>query len=586
MKGWNLVNWTARHKLMASFAATMILAILVGAASVYLWHNDLGLDFGPTLGVFVVILLAALIMANQLRRSIDRMEIQMAGRAKQLEVVIDLSQRFSGILDLNELMKEVVTITKETFNYYHLHIYLMDENHEHLYVAEGYGRAGEELKRKGHKFPITAPQSLVARAARERKIINVANVRLDPSWAPNPVLPDTQAEMAVPVTLGDEVVGVLDVQSAKVGGLTEEDEKTMQILANQVAIAVHNTRLFGQMQESREYLQRTVDMYLAFIEKVAEGDLTSRLSLNGRDNQDALLTLGHNLNSMVERLGEMTRQIREATAHMTRAAAEILSATTQQASAANEQSSAISQTSTTIDEVKTIVEQAFVKAKAVAEQSQRTRDVSRAGQQAVTETVDSMKQIKEKVEGIAENILALSEQTQQIGEITATVNDIASQSNLLALNASVEAARAGEHGKGFAVVAVEVRNLAEQSKQATAQVKSILNEIQRATNAAVMATEEGTKGVDVGALLTGKAGDTIEMLASNIADSANAAQQIVASAQQQTTGMEQIALAIENINQATMQNLVSIRQAEKNAQDLANVANQLETLVARYKLNE
>jgi methyl-accepting chemotaxis protein len=235
--------------------------------------------------------------------------------------------------------------------------------------------------------------------------------------------------------------------------------------------------------------------------------------------------------------------------------------------------------------VKTIVEQAFSKAKAVAEQSQRTRDVSETGQQAVTQTVESMVQIKERVEGIAENILALSEQTQQIGEITATVNDIASQSNLLALNASVEAARAGEHGKGFAVVAVEVRNLAEQSKQATAQVKSILNEIQRATNAAVMATEEGTKGVDTGVDLTGQAGETIKQLAANISDSTNAAQQIVASAQQQSTGMEQIALAIENINQATVQNLASIRQAENSAQDLSDVAQQLETLVARYKLN-
>ncbi len=586
MRNFNFINWTSRHNLLAGFGGAAILSALAGITGLFAVHGD-NPWFTPLVSwiVFGVILIGLLFLANKLRITINKTEMQMTERAKQLEVVIDLSQRFSGILNLNDLMKEVVTITKETFNYYHIHIYLVDDKHENLYVAEGYGRAGEELKRKGHKFPITAPQSLVARAARERKLINVGNVREDPSWMPNPVLPDTQAEMAVAVVLGDEVVGVLDVQSAKVNGLTAEDERTMQILANQVAIAVHNTRLFGQMQQSREYLEHTVDSYLAFVEQVAEGDLTSRLSLNGRDDKDALVTLGHNLNTMVERLGQMTRQVRESTAQITRAAAEILSSTTQQASSANEQSSAISQTSTTIDEVKTIVEQAFIKAKAVAEQAQRTRDVSRTGQQAVTETIGSMQQIKEKVEGIAENILALSEQTQQIGEITSTVNDIASQSNLLALNASVEAARAGEHGKGFAVVAVEVRNLAEQSKQATSQVKSILNEIQRATNAAVMATEEGTKGVDMGVQLTGKAGDTIEMLAANISDSANAAQQIVASAQQQTTGMEQISLAIENINQATMQNLVSIRQAEKSAQDLANVANQLETLVARYKLN-
>ena len=90
------------------------------------------------------------------------------------------------------------------------------------------------------------------------------------------------------------------------------------------------------------------------------------------------------------------------------------------------------------------------------------------------------------MEGIAANILSLSEQTQQIGTITATVNDIASQSNFLALNASIEAARAGEHGKGFAVVAIEVRNLAQQSKQATTHVKAILNEIQQAINAEVI----------------------------------------------------------------------------------------------------
>lgn len=366
--------------------------------------------------------------------------------------------------------------------------------------------------------------------------------------------------------------------------LSGEADNPLVKLGHNINSMVDNLRQrVAAEQEARLYLEQTVDNYLAFVEEVTNGDLSARLSLNG-DN-DALTILGRNLNKMVASLGEMTRQIREATANITSAAAEILAATTQQASGANEQSAAISQTSTTIDEVKTIVEQNFGKARAVAEQAQQTSNVSQEGRESVTDTVESMTEIKERVEGIAENILALSEQTQQIGEIIATVNDIASQSNLLALNASVEAARAGEHGKGFAVVAVEVRNLAEQSKQATAQVKAILNEIQRATNAAVMATEEGTKGVDAGVQLTGRAGETIQQLAGSITESASAAQQIVASAQQQTTGMEQIALAMENINQATMQNLASTRQAEKAAQDLSSVAKQLESLVAQYKLN-
>jgi methyl-accepting chemotaxis protein len=195
-----------------------------------------------------------------------------------------------------------------------------------------------------------------------------------------------------------------------------------------------------------------------------------------------------------------------------------------------------------------------------------------------------MGQIKDRVGSIAENILALSEQTQQIGEIIATVNDIATQSNMLALNASVEAARAGEHGKGFAVVAAEVRNLAEQSRQATAQVREILLDIQGGINTTVMATEEGIKEVDVGLELASGAGDAIVGLSTVIDESAQAAMQMVAGGQQQASGVEQIALAMQNINQATQQSLASTRQAEKAAQDLNDLARQMAQIVEQYQL--
>jgi methyl-accepting chemotaxis protein len=595
------VSWTIRQKIAAGSVAVIILAIMGGAISIFALNLvEIPINSTSAVLILAVIVGVGLVLTNQIRKTIRTLEVQMADqmlqkvestekqtekRIKKFEVVMDISQRLSAILDLQALMREVVNITKESFNYYHVHFYMLDEEGEHMVVVEGYGQAGEELKRRGHKIPLSARQSLVARAVRERNVVCAENVREDPTWMPNPVLPETRCEMAIPVMLGDEVVGVLDVQSEKIGGLTNEDEMTLRALANQVAITVHTTRMFVQMQQAHKYQEQTVATYLDFIEQVAAGDLTVRLPLNGTGDDDALVTLGHNLNNMAERLGEMANRIREATTNITASSSEIMAATAQQATRATEQSSAISQTTTTIDEVKVIVEQSFAKAQAVSQQAQHTRETSQAGEQAVTETVGSMRQIKDKVEGIAENILALSEQTQQIGEIIATVNDIAAQSNLLALNASVEAARAGEHGKGFAVVAVEVRNLAEQSKQATAQVKAILNEIQRATNVAVMATEEGTKGVDTGVQMTGQAGTTIQQLTTSISENASAAQQIVASSQQQTTGMEQIALAMENINEAMVQNLASTRQAEKAAQDLSSVAKQLEELVDIYKLN-
>jgi len=142
------------------------------------------------------------------------------------------------------------------------------------------------------------------------------------------------------------------------------------------------------------------------------------------------------------------------------------------------------------------------------------------------------------MENIAENILSLSERSQQIVDIIATVNDLAQQSNFLALNASIEAAKAGEHGKGFAVVAMEVRNLAEQSQQATAQIKNILSEIQSTMNSAVLVTENGTQKVTDGVSLIQKTGDVINQLAEVVNQGASSARQISASANQQSLGVD------------------------------------------------
>lgn len=316
------------------------------------------------------------------------------------------------------------------------------------------------------------------------------------------------------------------------------------------------------------------------LQKIASGDLSTEVK--PKDAQDeigpALAKTSDSLRGMIASLGD-------AASNLVTAAAEILSSTTQQMAGASEQSAAIAQTTTTFGELKTISEHATARAKEVASASQRTVEVARSGQRSVQDTIESMTQIKERVEGIAENILALSEQTQQIGEIIATVNNIATQSNMLALNASVEAARAGEHGKGFAVVAVEVRNLAEQSKQATAQVKAILSDIQKATNATVMATEEGTKGVDQGVKLAAQTRESIDQLSGVISESAQAALQMVAGGQQQATGIDQVSLAMTNINQATVQSLASTRQAEKAAQNLNDLARRLTETLSHYRVN-
>jgi methyl-accepting chemotaxis protein len=168
--------------------------------------------------------------------------------------------------------------------------------------------------------------------------------------------------------------------------------------------------------------------------------------------------------------------------------------------------------------------------------------------------------------------------------LSTTVGELADQSTLLALNAAIEAARAGEHGRSFAVVAAQVRELAERSKTATGQVRAILSEIQRATNAAVLVTEEGTKGVAAGGRQAEQTGQVIHQIALEVERGAQANVQMAAAAQQQTTGMEQIGQAMHAIGQATTQTLSATRQAERAAQDLHTLAQRLQQTVSMYKL--
>jgi len=260
--------------------------------------------------------------------------------------------------------------------------------------------------------------------------------------------------------------------------------------------------------------------------------------------------------------------LQQSTTVLASRAAEILAATTQQAAGAAETSSAVTETMATVEEVAQTSAQAVERARQVAEGAQRAAEVAKTGRQAVEASAAAMGTVKEGVESIAESILALAEQAQAIGEIIAAVNDIGEQTNLLALNAAVEAARAGEQGRGFAVVAAEVRSLAEQSKKATVQVRQILGEIQRATSAAVMTTEQGTKQATAAAKQVGEAGDTIRALADAAEEAAQSVAQVVASAGQQAAGMTQIRQAMQNIHEATQQTVASTRQAEGAARDL------------------
>jgi methyl-accepting chemotaxis protein len=335
----------------------------------------------------------------------------------------------------------------------------------------------------------------------------------------------------------------------------------------------------GSLARSFARMLQNLREMSAAAQQIAAGDLRAK----GTPKSDRDL-VGTAFAAMIDNLRRTTTELSEAVNLLASSGSEILAATTQVASGAAETGTAIAQTTTTVEEVKQTALVSSQKAKFVAESAQKATLIGEAGRRAVEATMAGMRHIQTQVESIAESVVRLSEQGQAIGEIIATVNDLAEQSNLLSVNAAIEAAKAGEQGKGFAVVAQEVKSLAEQSKQATAQVRTILSDIQKATNAAVLATEQGSKAVEAGVAQSADAGESIRQLADSVTEAAQAATQISASSQQQLVGTDQVALAMENIKQASAQNVAGTRQTEIAARNLHELGLRLKQLVVQYKM--
>jgi methyl-accepting chemotaxis protein len=329
-------------------------------------------------------------------------------------------------------------------------------------------------------------------------------------------------------------------------------------------------------------ITRPLGLGVNMANKIASGDLTVNLSTNKR--RDEIGVLLQSFEQMAINLREQTREILEGVNVLSTSVSEISTTVTQFASSAQETASSVVETTTTMEELRQTARVSSEKANYVSESSQKAVNISDEGKKATEATVEEIKLIREQMESVAGSIVRLSEQSQTIGDIITTVNDIADQSNLLAVNASIEATKAGEQGKGFTVVAQEVKSLAEQSKQATAQVRTILNDIQKAISAAVMSTEQGSKAVESGVKKSDQAGESIRAISNSVREAAQAAIQIAASSQQQMTGIDQVASAMENIKLATTQNLEGSRQLETASTNLNELGQKLKQLIERYKV--
>lgn len=343
--------------------------------------------------------------------------------------------------------------------------------------------------------------------------------------------------------------------------------------------------------------------------QVANGEL---IDVDLETSKDEIGKLSESIRTMVANLQHIILNIRNTSNHVSSAANQLtvhagetynsstnialdMNQITQNAEASMTMTE---ETAAAMEETATGIQQIADSANVAAESSISASQASERGNEVVQQVIAQMELINDSVEQIGTTINGLHVNTKKISEIVSLITAIADQTNLLALNAAIEAARAGEHGKGFAVVADEVRRLAEQSSQSATEIYNLISSIQSDSNASITVMEKGKEDVKVGMAFTNEVGEIFKEILTASEEVASQIREISAASQQISASSEEVAASVNNIKQSaeqsaefssnvsksTQEQLSTMQEVKDASSSLGKTAEELQGLVAKFKL--
>lgn len=349
---------------------------------------------------------------------------------------------------------------------------------------------------------------------------------------------------------------------------------------------------------------------VALVEEVASGDLSEQqrtILSNDETGQLAaavfkmrlqLRELISQLNQAIEQVSSSAQQLTANAELSAEASGQIAATITEVASGAEKQLKAVDGTSAIVQQMSTGVQQIAASASTMSGTSEKTANAAQVGSTSVDKAVNQMTTIERSVTNSSEVVVKLGQRSKEIGQIVDTISAIAGQTNLLALNAAIEAARAGEQGRGFAVVAEEVRKLAEQSQEASRQIAQLIAEIQQDTETAVIAMNEGTREVTLGAQVVNEAGRAFHDILSLIEGVSSEVREISAAMQQMASGSQDIVHSVRDIDiiskdaagkaqtvsAAIEEQSATAEEIAASSETLTKMAEELQRAISKFKL--
>jgi len=322
-----------------------------------------------------------------------------------------------------------------------------------------------------------------------------------------------------------------------------------------------------------------INQLVAATGKVAEGNLNWTVPVT---REDEIGQLASTFNTMVTNLRSIIKRVRDGVVRISSAGSQLAAISEQQATGFAEQAASVEQITAAMEELAASAASIAENSEVVVEVAESAVEASTTGSHSVSDAIAEMERIRKTVENIASTALRLGDRSQKIGEFVNFIQDISAETHLLAVNAAIESAAAGEHGKRFAVVASEVRRLAERSRVSADEIKSLVTEIQGAINAAVLATEQGTKEVEAGATLARSVEDNLRDIMQLIARTSQVAKEISLATSHQRTASDQILAVLRGIADGVRTSASEMRQATSSVSQLTELAEAFKEDVQRF----